>query len=229
MCACTEHILHRHNSIYIDVEWIIYVRLRKFSTTKEHTVSQLYPCLFYRTDERFFDFCTYSYQLLSYYKYKKIFSPWEFLCTYFVASPDIHKKSKMNEHLKFLRATNEFPISIFNSLIHRTDYLMNWNSSLLNCIPSDKIWYLIIACESKIQPFFKDREKGSERSINYYYYFARRTSQLERRAIEKKKIGGIFKDITLNLNFSLKKKMEKKKKSQEDLLYARKVGSSWKE
>lgn len=138
------------------------------------------------------------------------------------------KKSKMNEHLKFLRAANEFPISIFNSLIHRTDYLMNWNSSLLNCIPSDKIWYLIIACESKIQPFFKDREKGSERSINYYYYFARRTSQLERRAIEKKKkIGGIFKDITLNLNFTRKK--NEKKKSQEDLLYVRKVGSSWKE
>lgn len=51
---------------------------------------------------KIFDFYTFSQHLLSYYEYEKIFSPWEFLCTYFVASPDIHKKCKMNEYLKFL-------------------------------------------------------------------------------------------------------------------------------
>lgn len=143
--------------LYIDIRWI-YMYTWKFSSTKGHTVPRLYSDPSYRTDERFSIFIL-SVSISSPIMNTKKYSALGNSRAHTLLHPLIFIKNAKWTNIWSFCTANEFPISIFNSLIHRTDYLMNWNSSLLNCIPSDKIWYLIIACESKIQPSSKTERR----------------------------------------------------------------------
>lgn len=152
ICARIGCTLHRHNSIYIDVGWIYMQRMKILK------YKRLYSDPSYRTDERFSIFIL-SVSISSPIMNTKKYSALGNSCAHTLLHPLIFIKNAKWTNIWSFCTANEFPISIFNSLIHRTDYLMNWNSSLLNCIPSDKIWYLIIACESKIQPSSKTERR----------------------------------------------------------------------